>query len=241
MDIFNAPARETCTVRRERTNTPLQALVTLNDPQFVEAARRLAELGGRIDSRRARWTPQRVLWPARPADGAAAGGLEEVRSGARRLTGQSLTRTTEPHAGRCEEADLAVGESKHEPRVTIVAARRAGGLDDAGQPADELWTRCSTTMNRNNASATAAAFFARGAQIGARSGVGRAGRRRKSGARRRNRAAASCRTFAPKAKHVDLPAHGRRRRRRWTCSTTSRRWTSGTTRTCPTRSARASG
>jgi len=63
MEILNAPNRETCAVRRERTNTPTQALVTLNDPQFVESAKMLAQatLKQTTDDARFEFMAKRIL------------------------------------------------------------------------------------------------------------------------------------------------------------------------------------
>jgi hypothetical protein len=70
MSMFDAPSRELCSVRRVRTNTPLQALVTLNDPVYVEAAqalaRRIVAEGGPSTEARIRFGLQLCL--GRPAD-----------------------------------------------------------------------------------------------------------------------------------------------------------------------------
>jgi len=71
MLVFDAPNRETCSVRRQRTNTPLIALVLMNDPTYVEAASALAD---RVmvevkdsASERARWA-FRLVTAREPAD-----------------------------------------------------------------------------------------------------------------------------------------------------------------------------
>ena len=65
MALFDAPSREECTVARPQSNTPLQALLLLNDPTFVEAARALAlqilQNGGDEDTAKLRYAYRRSL------------------------------------------------------------------------------------------------------------------------------------------------------------------------------------
>ena len=110
LDIFNAPSREVCSVRRERTNTPLQALVTLNDPQFVEAARALAqatlERGGETTELRLDCLARRLLArPFRPEE------LAVVHA--------SLSKLNAYYQSNPDEAVrlISVGESKADPAL----------------------------------------------------------------------------------------------------------------------------
>ncbi|MBS0208831.1 MAG: DUF1553 domain-containing protein [Planctomycetes bacterium] len=77
MVTFDAPSRENCTLRRLPTNTPLQALVTLNDPAYVEMAQ---ALGRRLMNEAAGATEARVKWGlrlvlSRPAEAKQAAAL----------------------------------------------------------------------------------------------------------------------------------------------------------------------
>ena len=114
MEILNAPSREVCTVRRERTDTPLQALVTLNDPQFVEAARRLAERavveGGATSGTQLQFMARRLL--ARP--------LIPTESQSALATLADLLRYYHAHEAEAK-ALVAVGESKADAKIDAVS------------------------------------------------------------------------------------------------------------------------
>jgi hypothetical protein len=115
MDVFNAPSRESCTVRRERTDTPLQALVTMNDVQFVEAARVLASRAmenavgaeARLD-----YIALRVL--ARPLSAAE-----------RPMVKRSLTGFEKHYAEHPEDAKRFLNEGERKPDPGLAAGELA--------------------------------------------------------------------------------------------------------------------
>jgi hypothetical protein len=120
---FDAPSREACVVRRSRTNTPLQALALMNDVQYVEAARKLAE-------RVMIATSDTTVAPAGSSSSAPADRLSlafRLATG-RQPTGDELAILNETHATHLAkyQADkpaaeklLAIGESKRSESLDV--------------------------------------------------------------------------------------------------------------------------
>jgi hypothetical protein len=109
MEILNAPSRETFCTRRERTDTPLQALVTLNDTQFVEASRQLAARAilssSKFDSRLDNITMPLLSRSLGP----------EERTVMRKMEQDFLKQYQNNSADA--KALLAVGEAKGDPKI----------------------------------------------------------------------------------------------------------------------------
>ncbi len=112
MTTFDAPDRTYCTVRRMRTNTPLQALVTLNDPCFVEAAQALArrivkEGGASIDSRIAFAFRACLTRPPTPEESSRLTQLyEQTRQQYEASPAQAEAMATKPLGPAPKEADV---------------------------------------------------------------------------------------------------------------------------------------
>ena len=109
LDTFDTPTGNFACVKRDRSNTPLQALVTLNEPVFMEAARELGrrtlEEGGAADPERIDYAFKRVL-ARMPSD--------SERSELAALLGSQRERL---QAGGLDAAQLAFGEQPSEPAL----------------------------------------------------------------------------------------------------------------------------
>ena len=109
---FDTPTRETCTLQRQRTNTPMQALVTLNDDQFIEASRAFAQ---RILNSPAKSFSDRINWAFEVATGHPADDLRrEVLKDA--FEYQKEVFTKEPN--RADEL-LKIGETVRDTSVNV--------------------------------------------------------------------------------------------------------------------------
>jgi mono/diheme cytochrome c family protein len=131
--FFDSAARQTCTVKQTRTNTPLHALTTLNDVTFIEAARALAErvlTAEESDDQRIERAFRLVL-----ARKPKAEELDVLRGGLKRLRGQY---SANPAAAK---KLLAVGESKRNEKLDVTAHAAFTGLCNLIMNLDEALTK----------------------------------------------------------------------------------------------------
>lgn len=111
MSTLDAPDREVCTVRRPRTNTPLQALVLMNDPTYIEASRKFAErllLAARTEN-------ERLALAFRTATGRAA--KDRELAALRKVYHEQLARYRKNVASAVEL--LKVGEAPYDNRFNL--------------------------------------------------------------------------------------------------------------------------
>jgi hypothetical protein len=134
MTTFDAPDREKCTARRPVTNTPLQALVLMNDPIFVEAARHLAQ---RTLAEAARDTSARVRHAFRLATAREPSKVES--EALRELLGRQFAQyRRNPKAAR---ELLSVGESPWDSRLDLAELAAWTTVASAILNLDETITR----------------------------------------------------------------------------------------------------
>jgi hypothetical protein len=113
MTVFDAPSREVCTVKRNATSTPQQAFVLLNDTQFVEAARVLAE---KALQQSALSTEEKIVFVFRRLTGRDPA-PREARVLNRLLREQAALFAKEPDRAR---KLIAVGDKKHDPALDVL-------------------------------------------------------------------------------------------------------------------------
>src|SRR5262249_37173795 len=119
MTTFDAPSREFCVLRRVRTNTPLQALVTWNDPEFVECAQTLAA---------------RTL---RECNGDDAARLQHMFE---------LARLRAPTAAERQRLLPFVGGERDRLQHDGAAAAKIAGGDAASAAERAAWTLCANVL-----------------------------------------------------------------------------------------------
>jgi hypothetical protein len=119
--FFDNPSRQVCTVKQTRTNTPLHALVTLNDVTFVEAARVLAQ---RVLSSAAGTQEERIDLAFRLVLARSPGAAE------RTILGKSLARLRQTYTQDAEAAKrlVSVGESPRDTDLNLVEHAAYSGL-----------------------------------------------------------------------------------------------------------------